>query len=182
VGTTKGGVVNRVELEVKLNEGRNWLLMKYNGLSDEELRRALTQSEHDPENQWSALDHLAHMALVERNFNAMVRRHFKGAANPVGLLNDDEGQPRTRAEIMKLVHAETEAWQRDHHDDTFSAVVALTAAQRGETLQLISELSDAQLEETLPGAPWDDGTVGGVLGANADHGHMHWKWVTDAGL
>ena len=40
----------------------------------------------------------------------------------------------------------------------------------------------AQLAETLPGAPWDDGTVGGVLGANADHGHMHWKWVTDAGL
>jgi DinB family protein len=174
--------VNRVELEVKLNEGRNWLLMKYNGLSDDELRRPLTQSEHDPENQWSALDHLAHMALVERNFNAMVRRHFQGSANPVGLLNDDEGQPRSRAEIMKLVHAQTEAWQREHHDETFNEVVALTAAQRSETLQLISELRDAQLEETLPGAPWDDGTVGGVLGANADHGHMHWKWVTDAGL
>jgi hypothetical protein len=174
--------VDRVELEVKLNEGRNWLLMQYNGLSDEQLRRALTQSEHDPDNHWSALDHLAHMALVERNFNAMVRRHFAGSSNPVGLLNDDEGQPRTRAEIMKLVHAETEAWQRAHHDDAFNEVVALTAATRGSTLQLISELSDAQLEEKLPGAPWDDGTVAGVLGANADHGHMHWKWVADAGL
>jgi hypothetical protein len=174
--------VNRVELEVKLNEGRTWLLTKYRALSDEELHRPLTQSAHDPENHWSALDHLAHMALVERNFNAMVRRHFSGAANPVGLLNDDEGQPRARAEIMKLVHAQTEAWQRDHHGDTFSEVVALTAAQRGATLQLIAELTDEQLEETLPGAPWDDGTVSGVLGANADHGHMHWKWVKDAGL
>jgi hypothetical protein len=97
-------------------------------------------------------------------------------------LNDEEGQPRTRAEIMKLVHAQTEEWQRAHHDDSFNEVVALTATTRGATLQLISELSDAQLDEILPGAPWDDGTVGGVLGANADHGHMHWKWVTDAGL
>jgi hypothetical protein len=174
--------VNRVELEVKLNEGRNWLLAKYTGLSDEELRRARTQSEHDPENQWSALDHLAHMALVERNFNAMVRRHFKGSTNPVGLLNDDAGQPRSREEIMKLVHAETEAWQRDHHDDSFSEVVALNAAHRSATIQLISELSDDQLQEILPGAPWGDGTVGGVLGTNADHGHMHWRWLRDAGL
>ena len=82
-----------------------------NGLSDEQLRRPLTQSEHDPENHWTALDHLAHMALVERNFNAMVRRTSPGSANPVGLLNDDEGQPRTRDEIMKIVHAQTEEWQ-----------------------------------------------------------------------
>mgnify|MGYP000367409347 CR=1 FL=1 len=45
-----------------------------------------------------------------------------------------------------------------------------------------SELTDEQLEEVLPGAPWADGTVGGVIGANADHGRMHWKWAKDAGV
>ncbi len=46
----------------------------------------------------------------------------------------------------------------------------------------VLHLSDVQLEEVLPGAPWADGTVGGVLAANADHGRMHWKWVKDARL
>ncbi len=174
--------MNRVELETKLNEGRNWLLANYASLSEEQLRRPLTKSEHNPENHWAALDHLAHQALIERNFNAMVRRHIAGTSNPVGLLNDDAGAPRTRDEIMKIVHAQTEEWQVVHHDDSLSEVVALTAAARGATLQLIAELSDAQLEEKLPGAPWADGTISGVLGTNADHGRMHWKWLTEAGL
>jgi hypothetical protein len=174
--------MNRVELETKLNEGRNWLLAKYQGLSDEALHRPLTKSEHDPENRWSALDHLAHLALVERDFNAMVRRHLDGHANPVGIMLDAQGNARTRAEILADVHASTERWQVAHKDDSFSEVVALTAAARGVTLQLIAELSDAQLEEILPTAPWADGTIGGVLGANADHGRMHWKWLVEAGL
>ena len=174
--------MNRVELETKLNEGRNWLLAKYEDLSEEQLSQPLTTSEHDPENRWSALDHLAHLALVERDFNAMVQRHFAGSSNPVGLMEDDQGQARSREAIMKIVHSRTEEWQRAHHDDSFSEVVALTAAARGATLVLIAELSDAQLEEKLPGAPWADGSVAGVLGANADHGRMHWKWLEDAGL
>jgi DinB superfamily len=174
--------MNRVEIETKLNEGRIWLLAKYESLSDEQLRRPLTTSEHNPENRWSALDHLAHLALIERDFAAMVRKHVAGGANPVGLLNDDHGEARTREEIMKIVHARTEEWQVAHHGDSFSEAVALTSAARGATLQLMAELSDAQLEETLPGAPWADGTIGGVLGTNADHGRMHWKWLEEAGL
>lgn len=174
--------MNRVEIETKLNEGRNWLLAKYEALSDDQLRRPRTTSQHDPENQWSALDHFAHLALIEGNFNDMVRRHFAGSANPVGLLNDDRGEPRTRDQIMRIVHAQTEEWQIAHHDDSYSEVVALTAAARSATLQLMSELSDAQLEEALPGAPWADGTVGAVLATNADHGRMHWKWLEEAGL
>jgi hypothetical protein len=56
----------------------------------------------------------------------------------------------------------------------------LGQASREITLELLSELTDEQLGETLPGAPWADGTIGGVLAANADHGRMHWKWATDA--
>jgi len=174
--------VDRVELERKLNDGRNWLFEKYGELSHEQLLRPLTQSQHDSENHWSALDHLAHLALIERDFAAMVRRHVSGSASPVGLLNDEHGQQRSRAEIMAIVNERTEQWQREHHNDTFSEVVALTAAARGSTLQLIAELSDEQLEEQLPGAPWADGTISGVLGANADHGRTHWKWVEEAGV
>ncbi len=174
--------MNRVELETKLNEGRNWILAKFVALSDEQMRQPLTESQHDPGNRWTALDHLAHLALVERNFNAMVKRHVEGKANPVGFMVNAQGEPRTRDEIMADVHADTERWQLAHHDKTFMEVVALTAATRGATLELIAELSDEQLAEILPTAPWADGTIGGVLGANADHGHMHWRWLREAGL
>jgi hypothetical protein len=46
----------------------------------------------------------------------------------------------------------------------------------------LAELSDEQLEEQLDGAPWADGSLGGVIATNADHARMHYKWVTEAGL
>lgn len=169
-------------IEKKLNVDRAWLLETYSGLSKAQLFDDLTPSEHDPANYWSALDHLAHLALIEHNFAAMIRRHLAGHPNPVGLRQDDEGRSRTVEQIMASVHTMTEEWQRAHHGKSFDEVVALGAAARAETLQLLAELTDEQLNEILPGAPWADGTIGGVLAANADHGRMHWKWVKDAGV
>lgn len=83
---------------------------------------------------------------------------------------------------MASVHAMTDEFQLEHHLDSLSDVVALTAKARSATLGLLSELSDIQLGDRLEGAPWADGTLGGVLGVNADHGKMHWNWVTEAGL
>ncbi len=174
--------MKRIDVEAALNESRTWLLATFEGLSQEQLRRPLTKSEHDPSNTWCALDHFAHLALVERDFVQMIRRQLAGDSNPVGLLADDKGEVRTREQIMKIVNERTEAFQREHHGESLSDVVALTASARGETLRLLSELSDAQLDERLDGAPWGDGTIGGVLGANARHAHLHWDWATDAGL
>ena len=174
--------MNRIEVETKLNDGRNWLLTCFRGLSDEQLRRPLTPSEHDPDNKWSALDHFAHLALIEDNFVSITRRHIAGHANPVAMLSSASGAPRTREEIMATVHEMTEKFQIQHHHDTFDEVVALTAKARSGTLALLSELSNAQIAERIPGAPWSDGTVGGVLGVNADHGRSHWGWLVDAGV
>jgi hypothetical protein len=174
--------MRRVEIEQSLNESRNWLLTTFGGLSEEVLRAPLTKSEHDPENFWSVLDHFAHLALVEGDFVSMIRRQLAGGANPVGLLNDDTGASRTRAEIMAIVNARTESFQHRHRERSLSEVIALTGAARAATLALLAELSDDQLDETLEGAPWADGTIGGVLGANAGHATMHWNWVTEAGF
>ena len=174
--------MKRIDIETSLNESRTWLLTTFEGLSEEQLRRPLTKSEHDSSNTWCALDHFAHLALVERDFVQMIRRQLAGHPNPVGLLADDKGEVRTREQIMKIVNERTEAFQRDHHGDSLSEVVALTAEARGETLRLLFELSDAEIGERLDGAPWGDGTIGGVLGANAHHAHIHWDWATDAGL
>lgn len=174
--------MKRIDVETTLNESRTWLLTTFEGLTEEQLRRPLTKSEHDPSNTWCALDHFAHLALVEKDFVHMIRRQLAGHSNPVGLLADDKGEVRTREQIMKIVNERTEAFQRDHHGASLSNVVALTAEARGETLRLLSELSDDQIGERLDGAPWGDGTIGGVLSANARHAHIHWDWATDAGL
>jgi hypothetical protein len=174
--------MKRIDIETKLNESRTWLLATYANLSEDQLRRPLTKSEHDPENQWSALDHFAHLALIEKNFEQMIRRHLAGHENPVGLRVNERGEARSREQIMASVHAMTDEFQRKHHDDSLSSVVALTGDARSASLRLLAELSDAQLDEPLAGAPWADGTLGGVIGVNADHGKMHWKWATEAGL
>ena len=83
---------------------------------------------------------------------------------------------------MASVHEMTEKFQMKHHGKSLDDVIILTAKARADTLVLLGELTNEQLEETLPGAPWADGTVGGVLGANADHGRSHFAWLRDAGL
>jgi hypothetical protein len=172
--------VNRIEIETTLNESRNWLLATYSALSDDELRAPVTQSQSDADNHWSRLDHFAHLALVEHDFASMIRRQLAGTGNPVGLLQDDHGTTRTREEIMKIVNAHAEEFQRTHHGDSLSQVIALTGKARSETLALLAELTDEQLEEPLTGAPWADGTIGGVLATNAGHAKQHWGWINDA--
>jgi hypothetical protein len=174
--------MNRVEIETTLNESRNWILGQITALSEEQLHRPLTASQHDPQNLWSVQDHVAHLALIEGNFASMIRRHLSGASNPVGLLTDDSGERRSRDSIMAMVHEMTDEFQVAHRHDTLSQVIALTASARADTLQLLSELTDDQLTETLPGAPWADGTIGAVLAVNADHARMHWNWACEAGL
>jgi hypothetical protein len=171
--------MDRIDIEIKLNKDRAWLLDTYAALPADELLRGVTASEHDPSTSWSAKDHLAHLAGIEKNFNRMIRRHFSGDANPVGLATGADGAPRTREQIMSAVHEMTEQWVVQHRAKPLSEVVALGQHARAETLALLAELSDAQLAEKLPGAPWADGTVGGVMAVNADHGRMHWAWVVE---
>lgn len=169
--------MDRCAIEVKLNRDRAWLLETYMALPEDELLRGATASEHDPSTMWSAKDHLAHLAGIEKNFVRMIERHFSGDANPVGLTRGADGKPRSRDEIMASVHKMTEDWVLQHRDKPLLEVIALGQDARAETLALIARLSDAQLAEKLPGAPWADGTIGGVLAVNADHGRMHWSWV-----
>jgi hypothetical protein len=171
--------MNRIEVESKLSQGRAWLLDTFAAISESDLLRPATASEHDPSTFWNAKDHLAHLAGIEHNFNRMIRRHLSGDRNPVGLITEPNGAPRSRDQIMAIVHEMTESWVREHRDKTLSEVVALGERVRAETLTLLAELTDAQLEEKLPGAPWADGTIGAVLGVNADHARMHHRWVQE---
>lgn len=49
---------------------------------------------------------------------------------------------------------------------------------RDEVLEtLLEQVSDEQLAIPLPGAPWADGTISGILITNARHERLHLSWV-----
>jgi len=171
--------VDRITLEIKLNRDRAWLLETMCGMTPEVLLQGVTLSEHDPTSTWTPQDHLAHLAGIEKTFNRMIGRHLAGDANSVGLRTGDDGQPRSREAIMAGVHAMTEAWVQQHRGKSLSDIVALGEQVRAETLTLLASLTDAQLTESLPGAPWADGTIGGVLSVNGDHARMHYRWIEE---
>ena len=171
--------MNRTEIEIKLNNDRAWMLGTWAALSPDDLTRGITISRDDPTFLWSAKDHLAHLAGIEVAFNNIIRRHIAGNPNPIELFTPKpDGSKPSREEIMARVHAMNDVWVREHRDKSFSEVVALAQKIRAETLALLAELTDEQLEERIPGAPWADGTVGGVIAVNGDHARQHHGWVT----
>ncbi len=171
--------MTRVELETKLNNDFAWMLETWSALSPEDRTRDLKASSADPEFFWNAQDHLAHLAGIESVFNHIIRRAIAGEANPIQLFEArPDGSRPSREEIMARVHELNDGWVRQHRGKSFDEVVALNQKVRVETLALLSELSDDQLQQKIPGAPWSDGTVGGVMGVNGDHARQHHGWIT----
>lgn len=174
--------MDRIEIEITLNRDRAWLLEKLSEMPEEELRAPRTRSEHDDESTWSFADHFVHTTLIERNWNAMFRRHLEGKPGmDPALVGDGKTRP-SMEEVMAQVHSWTEEWKVEHEGKPFDELVRIGQAVRADTLALLSELTDEQLASKIPGAPWADGTVGAIMAANASHGRMHWKWAEDGEL
>lgn len=170
--------MNRIEIEVKLNRDRAWLLETLSAMDEDELRAPRTRSEHDPEKTWSFADHFVHTTLIERNWNEMIRRHVGGESGMAPRVAGD-GTPQSREDVMAGIHRWTESWADKNRDKPLDELVRIGLEVRADTLALLSKLTDEQLASKIPGAPWADGTVGGIMAANADHGRTHFKWAKE---
>lgn len=178
-GTKGGRPLTRVEIEINLNEDRAWLLRTLSAMSGEELTRGVTHSEGDLDGpMWSFADHFIHTSLIERNWNTMFRRHIAGKAGMPSRIRED-GAPQSREEVMAGIHAWTEEWAREHRGKPLTELVRVGLEIRADTLKLLSELTDEQLVSVIPGTPWADSTVGGIMAANAGHGRTHYRWAKD---
>lgn len=173
--------MNRIEIEAKLNTDRSWLLETLSEMSPEELAAPRTPSEHDATKTWSFADHFIHTTLIERNWNDMFRRHVAGGQG-MQLGRNADGTPQAREAMMAGVHRWTEEWAEKHRGKSLDELVAVGMETRSETLKLLSELTQEQLDSKIPGTPWADSTVGGIMAANADHGRMHFKWAKEGTL
>ena len=126
-------------------------------------------------------DHFIHPTLIETTFNGMVRRHLRGEQGMDPNMVDESGAAlKPLDELMAYVNAFTEAWKVEHQGKPLDELVRIGAIVRSDTLALLSELTDEQLASRIPGAPWADGTVGGVLSIHAAHSRIHRGW-TEAG-
>ena len=171
--------VNRIEIEIKLHNGRVDALETVAAMGNDELYAPRTRSEHDEQSWWSFADHFVHTTLIERDFNAIIRRHIGGKQGMNPALVDSSGSAlRSREEIMAWVHQFTESWKTEQQGKPLDELVRVGLAVRSDTLMLLSELTDEQLLSVIPGAPWADGTVGGIMSVHADHWWMHKKWAS----
>jgi len=172
--------MDRIEIEIKLHRGRADALEAIAAMSEEERRQPRTRSEHDAESWWTHADHFIHTTLIEKNFNEMVRRHLRGerAMDP-NLVDESGAQLRSIEDIMGYVHAFTEGWKVENQDKSLDELVRIGLAVRSDTLALLAELDDDQLASKIPGAPWSDGTVGGIMAVHTDHTLMHRHWAAE---
>ena len=163
----------REAIEGKLKKELVALIAHYRAMNADELVRPCTESEAEDGEMWSPKDHLAHLVMIERSFAAMVRRGIAGDERPVGLGGGGRDQ------VYARVHNTNEQYVREHKDDDLETLIADLQAARADTLQLLSELTDEQLATPLKGAPWADGTIGGVLITNGYHQVQHTNWVNE---
>ncbi|GAC1592286.1 MAG: hypothetical protein NVS3B21_11740 [Acidimicrobiales bacterium] len=167
--------MTREEITVTLEQETSALVERYRAMPDELLHRPCTDSQERSGERWTPKDHLAHLTYIERAFQAMIERHLAGKENPVGLSG------ASRDEIMARVHKGNEDNVAAHRADDLETLLADHRTARVDTLALVARLSDEQLSSILPGAPWNDGTIGGVVATNAHHAVQHLAWI-DEGL
>lgn len=144
------------------------------GLSGDDLVRPVTPSETDDGDPWSAFDHLAHLLRIERAFLTMAQSTLAGDEAPVKLPG------RTFEEKLRAVHEANEVHLADQRGRTLDDVLGDLADARASTIAFIESITDEQLDTPMPGAPWGDGTIAGVLGANGLHERQHIAWVDEA--
>lgn len=165
---------DRTEILTALNASQERLFTRYQTFSSGELASICTQSEASDGNPWTPKDHLAHLTLIEQAFQGIIHRTLQGKSDPIGFTRSGL---KSRPEILAWIHQQNQAYVDAHHADSLETVLADLAAARKDSLMLLEQLTDEQLSLPVAGAPWADGTIGGLLITNAHHATQHLAWV-----
>lgn len=172
--------MDRIDVEIKLHRGRAEALEAIAAMSEEERNEPRTRSEDNPDSWWTNADHFIHTTLIEKNFNEMIRRHVRGeTAMAAQMVGEPGGTRPSVTDIMSYVHRMTEAWKVEQEGKPLDELVKIGLAVRADTLLLLNELTDEQLASRVPGAPWGDGTVAGIMAVHTDHFHQHQTWAAE---
>jgi hypothetical protein len=172
-------VPTRIEILDTLSRSQEQLFAAFRAMKAADLERPCTENEHPGGPPWRPKDHLSHLAFIERQFLLMIRRTVDGERDPIGIRA--RIGTTSREEVLAWVHRQNQAYAEEHADDSLEGILADVSATRQKSLELLAEITDHELARPIPGAPWNDGTIGGVLITNAGHAEQHTSWV-EAGL
>lgn len=161
-------MVNRADVLEQLSVTLADVEAFYADLDEAEMVRPITESAVHGEQDWSAKDHLAHLVDVEVTFRAVVERSLEGDPDPAGMATvtsvaeaiSRQNQVNARTVVERRAATPTELMQSLRQARTL-------------TLALVESTSDTQLASRVPGAPWGDGSVAGVLSTIAGHHGRH---------
>jgi hypothetical protein len=157
-----------------LDEQRRELEARYRAMPAAVVSSPCTDSEDADGERWTPKDHLAHLVRIEEAFLGAARRTLEKEDRPIRFSGT------TREEILAGVHRDNEAQVVSMREQDVEQLLTTLAERRAETLAFIETLDEDQLDTTIPGAPWNDGTIGGVLMTNAHHEAQHLAWVDQA--
>jgi len=166
----------RADILHALTEDHQNFLAYYDMLTPEELAQPCTQSGVPEGKPWTPKDHLAHLVLIERTFQSIIKNTLRGDADPVGF---SRRGAKNKEEIKVWIDQNNQTYADAHHEDSIETILSDLAATREKTLALLEQLTDEQLASAIPGSHWTDGTIGGLLITNAHHERLHQKWVTE---
>lgn len=167
-------MADRATIVSTLAEQRSRLEARYREFDPEVVTTPCTESEDPDGSPWSPIDHLGHLLRIEQAFLAMSRATLEGDRAPIKIGGS------TWEERLAQVHRDNEAHLASLRPLDVEKLLTELATARTATLSFIDSLSDEQLATPIPGAPWGDGTIGGVLMANAGHERQHLAWVDEA--
>src|SRR5215472_4118568 len=164
-------MATRTEIQAELERALAELEADARALTPEQLERKCTASEVPDGDPWSPKDHVAHVIRIERSFLTFARRTVDGDAEPIAFSRMGSNQDEVRAAI----HLANQRHVEDVASRTLDELFAELRAARADTLAFIEAHDDVTLARPVPGSPWGDGTIGGMLGRNAAHQTNHMR-------
>lgn len=167
-------MTDRTTILSALADQRTALEDTYRAFSEDVVMTPCTDSEDPDGAPWAPIDHLGHLLRIEKAFLGMARLTVQGDENPIKIGGS------SWEEKIAQVHRDNENHLASLRPLDVETLLSELAGARQDTVGFIAELSDEQLTTPIPGAPWGDGTIGGVLMANAGHERQHLAWVADA--
>ena len=182
----------RAEIVDTLAASQTQVLAFYHGLSPEDLERPATANGVPGAAPWRAKDHFAHLVQSERNIQHLLRRSLAGETRDVllrlqypagmpmpGILgNWDALTPEEQERLELAVASINQTYLNAHHDDTLEMLAADYLAARQDTLDLLHQFTDEQLEAMMPAVVGEQ-SAGDLFAGRAEHAAEHMSSVED---
>ncbi len=163
----------RSEIQIILAASQEQVFAYFDGLSPEALERPCTMSGVPGEAPWRAKDHFAHLTANEQGIQTLLRLTLTGGSLP--------GQFATMSAEERLAwsNRRNQTYVNEHHNDSMETLHANLSTARQETLDLLEQFTDEQLDAPVSLSHLRNITAGNLFVANARHAETHIAWIEE---